>query len=151
MKIVATNRKVSHDYFILETLEAGIKLTGTEIKSVRLNKVQINDAYIQIKNGKCLIINMHIAKYEQGNIFNHDETRTRELLIHKKEAVKLFTKTKLEGNTLIPTKVYFSGSLCKVEIALCKGKQLHDKRQALKEEDSKRHMQKAIKSMNNYN
>lgn len=151
MKIVATNRKVSHDYFILETLEAGIRLTGTEIKSIRNNNVNINDAFIQIRNGQCLIINMHIAKYEQGNIFNHDETRTRVLLIHKKEAIKLLTKSKLDGNTIIPTKVYFKDALCKVELALCKGKQLHDKRQALKEADAKRHIQKTIKQLNNYN
>lgn len=145
MKIVATNRKASHEYFILETYEAGIKLTGTEIKSVRLNKVNINDAYVMVKNEKPYIINMHIAKYEKGNIFNHDETRTRELLLHKKESIKLFNKVKLDGLALIPTKVYFVDALLKVEISLCRGKKLTDKREALKEADVKRSIEKAMK------
>lgn len=150
MKVIATNRKASHEYFILETYEAGIKLTGTEIKSVRQNKVNINDAYIQIKNHQIQVINMHIAKYEQGNIFNHDETRSRILLMHKREIIKLFNKIKLEGLTLIPTKVYFKDALCKLEVSLCKGKKLYDKREDLKEKDSKRRMEKTIKNLNNY-
>lgn len=150
MKTIATNRKASHEYFILETYEAGIKLTGTEIKSVRLNKVNINDAYLMIRNNKPYIINMHIAKYEQGNIFNHEETRTRELLLHKKETTKLATKVKLDGLALIPLKVYFNEALVKVEIALCKGKKLNDKREALKESDSKRSIAKAMKNAVRY-
>ncbi len=148
MKVICENRKARHEYFIIETYEAGIKLTGTEIKSVRLNNVNINDAYVQIKNNRAYIINMHISKYEKGNIFNHDETRTRDLLIHKREALKLFNKCKLDGMTIIPTKVYMKDALCKIEISLCKGKNLHDKRESLKEADAKRHMQKVIKEMN---
>lgn len=144
MKIVCENRKVKHEYFILDTYEAGIKLKGTEIKSIRANKVNINDSYVQIKNLKPIIINMHISKYDFGNIFNHDETRSRELLLHKHEALKLFNKCKLDGCTLIPTKVYFNNSLCKIEIALCKGKKLQDKREALKEKDAKRRVEKAM-------
>lgn len=146
MKIVCENRKVKHDYFILDTYEAGIKLKGTEIKSIRLNKCNINDSYVQIKDYKPIIINMHIAKYDFGNIFNHEETRSRELLLHKNEIIKLYNKCKLEGATLIPTKVYFVGSLCKIEVALCKGKKLQDKREALKEKDVERRLKKISKN-----
>lgn len=146
MDVIAENRKARHEYFILDTYEAGIKLTGTEIKSVRAHKVNINDSYIQIKDNKPIIINMNIAKYDFGNIFNHDETRSRELLLHKHEIIKLASKIKLEGSTLVPLKVYFKGSLCKVEIALCKGKNQADKRETLKERDAKRHMEKIYKN-----
>ena len=146
MKIVATNRKASFEYFILDKYEAGIKLTGTEIKSVRNGNVNINDSYVVIRNGKVNIINMFIAKYEQGNIFNHDERRSRELLLHKKEINKLFTKIKLDGLTLVPLKAYFKESLLKIEIGLCRGKKLYDKRQSLKEQTEKRKVEKALKS-----
>ena len=146
MKIVATNRKATFEYFILDKYEAGIKLTGTEIKSVRLGQININDAYVIIRNNKVEIINMFIAKYEKGNIFNHEERRTRELLLHKKEIYKLATKIKLEGLTLVPLKAYFKESLLKIEIGLCKGKKLYDKRQSLKEETEKRKTQKALKN-----
>ncbi len=146
MKIVATNRKATFEYFILDKYEAGIKLTGTEIKSVRLGQININDAYAIIRNNKVEIINMFIAKYEKGNIFNHEERRTRELLLHKKEIYKLATKIKLEGLTLVPLKAYFKESLLKIEIGLCKGKKLYDKRQSLKEETEKRKAQKALKN-----
>ncbi len=146
MKIVATNRKATFEYFILDKYEAGIKLTGTEIKSVRLGQININDAYVIIRNNKVEIINMFIAKYEKGNIFNHEERRTRELLLHKKEIYKLATKIKLEGLTLVPLKAYFKESLLKIEIGLCKGKKLYDKRQSLKEETEKRKAQKALKN-----
>lgn len=149
-KVVSENRKARHDYFIEDTLEAGIKLTGTEIKSVRLNKVNINDAYIVIKNITVQIINMHIAKYEKGTIFNHDETRTRELLLHKKEIIKIQNRIKLDGMTLIPLSLYFKGSLLKVELGICKGKNLRDKRESLKEADAKRRIEKAIKEINRY-
>lgn len=144
LDIITENRKARHDYFIIDTYEAGIKLTGTEIKSIRAHKVNINDSYVQIKDYKPIIINMHIAKYDFGNIFNHDETRSRELLLHKNEIIKLFNKCKLEGCTLIPTKLYLKGSLCKVEVALCKGKKAEDKRQALKERDAKMRIAKAM-------
>lgn len=145
MKIVCTNKKASFEYFILDRFEAGIKLTGTEIKSVRAGKCNINDAYVLIKENKPYIINMNIAKYDQGNIFNHDEFRSRELLLHKHETVKLATKVKLEGLAIVALKAYFDGSLLKIEIALCKGKKLSDKREVLKEKDSKRRIEKALK------
>ncbi len=146
MKIVATNRKASFEYFILDKYEVGIKLKGTEIKAVRAGSININDSYVIIKNGKVEIINMFIGKYEQGNIFNHDERRTRELLLHKKEITKLFNKIKLEGLTLIPLKAYFNEGLLKLEIGLCKGKKLYDKRQSLKEADEKRKIEKTLKN-----
>ena len=150
MKIVCTNKKASFEYFILDKFEAGIKLTGTEIKSVRAGKCNINDAYVLIKNNKPYISNMNIAKYDQGNIFNHDEFRSRELLLHEHETVKLATKVKLEGLAIVALKAYFVGSLLKIEIALCKGKKLTDKREALKEKDSKRKIEKALKDATRY-
>lgn len=145
IKIVATNRKVNFEYFILAKLEAGIKLTGTEIKSVRMGKININDSYVIIKHGTPYILNMHIAKYEKGNIFNHDETRLRELLLHKHEALKLYNRVKLESLAIVPLKAYFKGGLLKIEIGLCKGKKLYDKRESIKEQDLKRKTQKALK------
>ncbi|MDE7385035.1 MAG: SsrA-binding protein SmpB [Anaeroplasmataceae bacterium] len=150
MKIVSTNKKAGFEYFILDKFEAGIKLTGTEIKSVRAGKCNINDAYVLIKNNKPYIINMNIAKYDQGNIFNHDEFRSRELLLHEHETVKLATKVKLEGLAIVALKAYFVGSLLKIEIALCKGKKLTDKRESLKEKDSKRRIEKALKDATRY-
>jgi SsrA-binding protein len=145
MKVICENRKARHEYFILDTYEAGIKLTGTEIKSIRANKVNINDSYVIIKDMKVWAINMNIAKYDNGNIFNHDETRARELLLHKHEILKLFNKVKLEGCTIVPLKMYFKDALCKIEIALCKGKNLHDKREDLKKRDTDMHMRKVLK------
>lgn len=150
MKTICSNKKVGFEYYILEKYEAGIKLTGTEIKSIRAGKCNINDAYVLIKNNKPYIVNMNIAKYEKGNIFNHDEFRTRELLLHKHEAVKLATKVKLEGLALVALQAYFQGSLVKIEIALARGKKLHDKREALKEKDSKRNIEKAMKNATRY-
>lgn len=145
LKTICTNKRASFEYFILDTFEAGIKLTGTEIKSIRAGKCNINDAYVILRNNKPYILNMHIAKYEQGNIFNHDETRSRELLLHKKEAIKLATKIKADGLTIVATKAYFVGSLVKIEIALARGKKLNDKRQTIKEEEGKRAIAKAMK------
>lgn len=150
MKTICSNKKVGFEYSILEKYEAGIKLTGTEIKSIRARKCNINDAYVLIKNNKPYIVNMNIAKYDKGNIFNHDEFRTRELLLHKHEAVKLATKVKLEGLALVALQAYFQGSLVKIEIALARGKKLHDKREALKEKDSKRNIEKAMKNATRY-
>lgn len=150
MKIVATNRKAGFEYFLLDKYEAGIKLTGTEIKSVRQNKININDSYVLIRNGVPEIINMHIAKYDKGTVFNHDETRSRELLLHKHEIIKLATKVKLEGLALVATKAYFKDGLLKIEICLAKGKKLHDKREALKEADTKRQAAKAVKNYTRY-
>ena len=150
MKIICTNKKASFEYFILDKFEAGIKLKGTEIKSIRAGKCNINDAYVIIKNGKVYILNMHIAKYENGNIFNHDELRTRELLLNKHEINKLVTKVKLDGLTLVATKAYFKDELVKIEIALAKGKKTEDKRQSIKERDTNRELEKKYKNRVNY-
>ena len=123
---------------VLEDLEAGIALSGTEIKSVRNGSVDLKDSFINIKNNEAFIINMYIAKYEEGNIFNHEERRTRKLLLHKKEIYKLKEKVKLDGLTLIPLKLYFKKNKVKILIGICKGKKLYDKRAALKEKDLKR-------------
>lgn len=145
MHIVARNKKANHEYFILETYEAGIVLLGTEIKSIRGSKVSIQDAYCEIKNQEMFIQNMHISPYEKGNIFNHKEDRTRKLLLHKKEIIKLFSKVKLEGLTIIPLEVYIVKGLCKIKIGLCKGKKLFDKRNDIKEKDVKRNLDKNYK------
>lgn len=145
MKIICSNKKASFEYFILDTFEAGIKLKGTEIKSIRAGKCSINDAYVIIRNNKPYILNMNIAKYDNGNIFNHDETRSRELLLHKHEVEKLASKVKLDGLALVATKAYFQGSLVKIEIALGRGKKLHDKREVIKERENKRNIQKELK------
>jgi len=144
-KLVAENRKARHDYFLEERFEAGIALTGTEIKSVRAGKVQFKDAYISIYKGEAWIKGMHISPYEHGNIFNHDETRDRKLLLHKHEISKLFQKVRLRGYTLVPTKMYLKDGMAKMEIALAKGKDLYDKRETEKLRDAKRQMEKALK------
>ena len=140
MKIICQNKKASHDYFLLDTYEAGIKLKGTEIKSIREGKTNINDAYVIVKDSKVYIVNMFISKYEKGNIFNHDERRQRELLLHKKEINKVAGKVTVEGLTLIPTKVYFEDKLVKVELAIAKGKKLYDKRESIKQKEINRKM-----------
>ena len=145
MNIVAKNRKASFNYQILTKYEAGIVLQGTEIKSVRANKVNIADSYCIIRNNELYIVNMHISKYDHGNIFNHDETRQRKLLMHKREIIKMNNKLMLEDLTIVPLTVYFEGGLCKVEIALAKGKKNYDKRQSLKEKDAKRNLAKTLK------
>jgi len=150
MKVICTNKKVTFEYFILDTFEAGIKLRGTEIKSIRQGKCNINDAYVIMKINRPFILNMFIAKYDHGNIFNHDELRSRELLLNKHECNKLVSKIKLEGLTLVATKAYFKGSLVKIEIALAKGKKLHDKREAIKERDTNRNIEKMMKDRSNY-
>lgn len=145
MKIVAQNKKAYHDYFILDTYEAGIELQGTEIKSIRKGSVNLKDSFIRIRNDEAFIDNMHIASYEQGNRFNHEPLRQRKLLLHKKEIKKLQKELKENGLTIVPTKLYFNTSKLKVEIALARGKKLYDKRQDLKEKDSKRDIEKALK------
>jgi SsrA-binding protein len=145
VNVVARNKKASHDYFILDKYDCGIVLTGTEIKSVRDNKVSIQDAYCQIKDNELIIINMHISKYEQGNIFNHKEIRNRKLLVHKAEIRKLLAKTSQDGLTIIPLKVYIEKGLAKIEIALCKGKKSYDKRDDLKEQSLKREIDQTAK------
>ncbi len=145
MKLICQNKKASFDYFLLDTYEAGIKLTGTEIKSIRAGKVNINDAYIVVRNGKVFIVNMFVAKYDLGNIFNHEERRSRELLLHKSQINKVSGKLQTEGITLVPTKLYFVDALVKVEFAIAKGKKLYDKREDLKRKDLTREAQKAYK------
>ncbi|MBN2504630.1 MAG: SsrA-binding protein SmpB [Bacilli bacterium] len=145
MKVIVNNKKVAHDYFILETFECGIVLTGTEIKSIRQGKVSLNDSYARIKGFELYLINMHVSKYTHGNIFNHEEKRERKLLMEKREIIKLSLRLKTEGLTLVPTKVYLKEDLCKIELALCKGKKLYDKRQTAKEEDSSRRLEKVLK------
>jgi len=144
IKVLANNKKVAHEYFILETYECGIVLKGTEIKSVRQGKFSIKESYVRVRDFELFIINMHISKYEYGNIFNHDEYRDKKLLMEKRQIIKLGQKVKLEGLTLIPLKVYLVHGLCKVEIALCKGKKLYDKRQSQKEKDVNKHLKKMI-------
>ena len=145
MKIISKNKKAMHDYFLLDKYECGVVLKGTEIKSVRAAKVSIKDAYARIKDNEIFIVNMHIAKYNHGNIFNHEETRTRKLLLHKKEIIKISNKVNQESLTLIPTLVYLEKGLCKIEISIAKGKKNYDKRQVLKEKDANRRMEKAMK------
>lgn len=147
-KTVALNRRASHEYFLEEKFEAGIVLTGTEIKSVRNGKVQFKDAYISIYKGEAWIKGMHISAYKEGNIFNVDEERDRKLLLHKLEIQKLLNKVKLKGYTLIPVRMYLKNGKAKMEIALAKGKNLYDKRQSDKVRDAKREMQKAMKYHN---
>ena len=146
MKVVTQNKKAFHDYFILDTYEAGIELKGTEIKSVRLGHVNLKDAFIRFKNDEAFIENMYIAPYEQGNIFNHEPLRNRKLLLHKKQIKKLQREVKENGLTVVPTKLYFNTSKLKVEIALARGKKLYDKRQDLKAKDAKRDMERALKN-----
>ena len=143
---MSLRKKAFHDYFILDTYEAGIELKGTEIKSVRLGHVNLKDAFIRFKNDEAFIENMHIAPYEQGNIFNHEPLRNRKLLLHKKQIKKLQREVKENGLTVVPTKLYFNTSKLKVEIALARGKKLYDKRQDLKAKDAKRDMERALKN-----
>lgn len=142
------NRVARHDYFIEDEIECGIVLTGTEIKSIRDGKANIKDSYGIIKNGECFLLNMFISHYKEGNIFNHSETRTRKLLLHKREIVKLNDKVRLEGYTLIPLKIYFVKGRAKVLLGVCKGKKDFDKRESIKERDIKRQLAKVSK--NNY-
>lgn len=145
MAVIATNKKAKHDYFLQDTYEAGIKLLGSEIKSIRQGKVNFLDAYAYIRNGEAYLMNMHIGQYKESNRYNHDETRTRKLLLHKREIEKIDQKIKQDSLTLIPTKMYLVHGLCKVEIALAKGKKMFDKRQSLKEKDAQRRIQKGMK------
>ena len=144
-KIVSVNRKASHDYFLVERFEAGIVLTGTEIKSIRKGNCNIKDCYGIIKNHEVYLLNMYIGQYKEGNIFNHDETRSRKLLLHKKEIKKLEQEIELKGNTLVPVKLYLKNNRVKVSLAVCKGKKNYDKRESIKERDIKRDVLKNLK------
>ena len=144
-KVLAQNRKASHDYIILDTIEAGMVLTGTEIKSVRKAKINLKDGYASIRNGEVFLQNVHISPFEQGNIFNHDPLRTRKLLLHKKQIKYLIEETKTTGVTLVPLKVYLKNGVAKVLIGLAKGKKSYDKRDALKQKDMEREIDRAMK------
>ena len=147
-KILAQNKKANHDYYIEETIEAGIVLQGTEIKSVRNAKVQLKDAFIRIRNNEAWISNMHIGTYEQGNRFNHDPLRARKLLLHKKQISTLIGETKQDGYSIIPLKMYMKNGFAKVLIGVGKGKKEYDKRDVLKKKEAKRDMDRAFKAYN---
>ena len=148
LKTIADNRKARHDYFILESYEAGIELTGTEVKSIRDGGLNLKDSWISIDNGELFIKQMHISPYEKGNIFNKDPLRTRKLLMHKREIMKLLGQVKQDGLTLIPISVYFKGSRVKVQVGLCKGKKHHDKREAMAQRAAKRTIDRELKMRN---
>ena len=150
MKLVANNKKAYHDYFILETYEAGIALHGTEVKSLRMGKCSIKEAFLRIENGEVFVYGMHISPYEKGNIFNKDPMRIKKLLLHKSEINKLLGKIKEKGMSLVPLKVYFKGSLVKVKIGLARGKKLYDKRQDIAKKDQRREAEKDFKVKNLY-
>lgn len=139
------NRKAKFDYNIEETIEAGIVLTGTEIKSIRQGKANLKDSYAVIKNNEVLLLGMHISKYEEGNIFNHDELRTRKLLLHKKEILKINNKLTLEGYTLVPVKLYFVKNKAKILLGIAKGKKQYDKRESIKKRDQELEIRKQLK------
>ena len=141
---VAQNKKAYHDYFVLETYEAGIALFGTEVKSIRAGRVNLKDAWCNIENGEIFANGMHISPYEQGNIFNRDPMRPKKLLMHKREIRRLFAEVKQQGLTLIPLSIYFVNGRAKLELGLCKGKKNYDKREAAAERDAKRTMERAI-------
>lgn len=147
-KLVSQNKKAFHDYFVVEKYEAGIELCGTEVKSVRQGGVSLKQAWCSVVKGELIINGMHISPYEQGNIFNKDAVRVRKLLMHKKEIMRLFGEVKQAGYALMPLSVYFKGSRVKVQVGLCKGKKLYDKRSDMAEKTAKRNMQRAIKEQN---
>jgi len=147
-KLITENRKARHEYFILESFEAGIELTGTEVKSIRQGSVNLKDSWCSIENGEMFIKQMHISPYEKGNIFNRDPLRVRRLLMHKAEINRLFGKQKQDGLTLVPLSLYFKDSRVKVQLGLCKGKKLYDKREDAAKRDAKRTIDRALKSRN---
>ena len=148
VKIMATNREARHEYFIEEEFEAGIELQGTEVKSIRAGTLNLKDSWCGIKDGELLVNQMHISPYDHGNRFNPDPRRPRRLLMHKREIMRLFGKVKQDGYSIIPLSVYLKGSLVKVKIGLCKGKKLHDKRDAAAERDAKREIDRSLKERN---
>ena len=148
IKIVSQNKKAYHEYFVDEKFEAGLELTGTEVKSLRKGAVNLKDSFCRIDDGELLVFGMHISPYEQGNIFNRDPYRTRKLLMHKKEIMRLFGQVGQKGYALVPLSVYFKGKWAKMEIGLCRGKKLYDKRDADAERSAKREMERAFKEQN---
>ena len=149
-KLIANNKKVFHDYFVEETHEAGLVLHGTEVKSLRMGKCSIKEAFVQVEKGEIFVVGMHISPYEKGNIFNKDPLRTRKLLMHKAEINKLFGKCKEKGYTLMPLQVYFKDGRAKMEVGLCRGKKLYDKRDDIAKKDMRRETERDFKVKNLY-
>ena len=148
IKVIARNKKASHEYFILERFECGIELFGTEVKSIRNGKINLTDAYASIDNGEVFVKGMNISPFEQGNIFNRDPLRPKKLLMHKKEILKLYGQLKTQGYALIPLSVYLKGSRVKLELGLCKGKKLYDKREDIARRDAKKDIARELKNRN---
>ena len=145
---LAQNRKAWHDYFIEDRYEAGIELAGTEVKSIRMGRLNLKDSYVEVRNGQALLHGMHISPYEKGNIFNKDPMRSRRLLLHKQEILKIGARAMQQGYAVIPLQVYLKHGLVKLEIALCKGKKLYDKREAMAEKDAKRDIERHFREAN---
>ena len=145
-KLTAQNKKARHDYTILDTIEAGIVLQGTEIKAIRNSRINLKDGFVRIRNGEAFLVNVHISPYEQGNIFNHDPLRTRKLLLHKKQIARLIGETKNTGMTIVPLKVYIKDGYAKVLIGLAKGKREYDKRESLKRKDQERQIDRVLRN-----
>jgi len=143
--LICNNKKAYHDFFIEEKFEAGMVLTGTEVKSLRMGRANLNDSFAQVRSGEAFLNNLHISPYEFGNRENHDPDRMRKLLLHKKEIAKLFSKIREQGYTLIPLRLYFKNGMVKAELGLAKGKKLYDKREDLKQKDHKREIAQALK------
>ena len=148
-KIIAQNKKAYHDYFVDEKYEAGIELFGTEVKSIRAGRINLKESYCDIKDGEIYAIGMHISPYEQGSVYNRDPLRNKKLLLHKREILKLFGLVSQKGYTLVPLQVYLSGSRVKIEIGLCRGKKLYDKRDDMAKHDAKRDIERAFKASQN--
>lgn len=148
IKVIADNRKARHDYHIEETFEAGMVLTGTEVKSLRAGRANLRDSYAAVENGELFLYNMHISPYTHGNMFNHDPKRTRKLLMHKREIMRLLGQTQEKGYTLVPLRVYFRRGIAKLELALARGKKLYDKREAIARRDERRRIERILKERN---
>ncbi len=147
-RVIAENRQARHEYFVLEALEAGIELVGTEVKSIRLGGVNLKDSWCEIRDGQIYAIGVHISPYEKGNIYNRDPRRDRRLLIHKSEIRRLFDKVRQEGLTIVPLRLYYKGSRVKMEIGLCKGKKLYDKRDDMAKRQTERDIERVLKERN---
>lgn len=145
IKVVATNRKAKHEYFLLDTFEAGLVLQGSEIKSIRAGQISLAEAYVQTDGHEAWLVDAHIAPYDQASVFNHDPRRSRKLLLHHREILTLWDEVRKKGMTIIPTRVYLKGGLAKVEIAVAKGKRLYDKRQAIARRDAEREMEREFR------
>ncbi len=146
-KIITTNRKARHDYHILDTIEAGIALMGTEVKSLRQGRASLSDAYARVENGEVWLINSHIPQFKQGSHFNHEPLRKRKLLLHKSQIRKIIGRTVEKGLTIIPLRMYFSGPYVKVELGVCRGKRQYDKREAIKEREARRNIERTVKTI----